>query len=1039
MKRLLYLYVISTLTLAACSSEKDKPDPGPGPGPSPSEDIVLKTVEAVSSSSINARWEGDFPESGLTLYLYSDEACSQILKSIKIEQAANGLTFGGLTSGTTYWIKLANGGELSEAMSATTSDYSPIPVKTEITGPGELLAEDFSEFSFGPDPLEGSAGLTKDGNNVIAASGSAGSLKDYPEDKAASRLASWQTEFYGVDENSIHPGYIKIGSDIAGAWIGTPPFTIEEGKKVEVTVRLKAARLSEDDNAEWALFVMQAGPVQDWPDASDNSRYREISFSGAGQWENFRVDGLTLTDGESLVFGRKQKTPTISGVHAQVLLSEISVNALEASDFKATLSGVTSSTLSFSWEGTPSSEYNATLFSDPQGSIPVQSVTVNTQNFIFSGLESGTTYYLRVLDNDGLSSGLLEASTLPFSVITMPEEVTEAGVILAENFSELRWEADPITKSAGYRPESYDSFSNGPGTIVPSGTEPEQQLKLLSTALASSRLKNWAIDSYAYVRPGAIGLGGPAKKGWLLTPEIPLNVASVKVNVTLKVASMGNIGANVWCIGVLDQANANVTGNSADFDHHPDEGEMTKIQTFTLNPALTWQTITAKGLIVGPGDRIFFGIKGGYSVSGNNCRALVDELSIEAVTVYTLENPLVFVDGSPVSNSSDWDLRRNEILNIFQHNVYGLLPEKLPIYPEVIESGQTSVGGQPAVRTQIRMWFDAGQTGHHVDWLIVRPKNAVGKVPVIMTLNYVGNHSFLNDTQILIPDAWQENWPEYGVTDHKAQASGRGKSIVEGGKYYYPMQGFLSRGYAFVTACQAEISPDPEDPTATTPDRYGLLFELFGQRDPSKMDNTGALMLWAWTLMRGMDMIEGIEELDADKVIVTGGSRLGKAALIAGAFDNRFAIVAPVQSGGGGSPLSKHIATGKETIASETANYPHWWCKNFSQYAGKEETMPFDQHLLLSCVAPRGLLVGGFNYKWFDTEAEFFSVRAASPVWNLLGYEGMPDVYWPAVGSGAAIGSHLGYYRRAGNTAADHGVIMADWEQILSFSDNLVK
>ena len=251
------------------------------------------------------------------------------------------------------------------------------------------------------------------------------------------------------------------------------------------------------------------------------------------------------------------------------------------------------------------------------------------------------------------------------------------------------------------------------------------------------------------------------------------------------------------------------------------------------------------------------------------------------------------------------------------------------------------------------------------------------------------------------------------------------------------MEEFLSRGYAFVTACQAEISPDPEDPAATTPDRYGLLFNLVGPRDPSHTNNTGALMLWGWTLMRGLDMIEGEDALDAERVIVTGSSRLGKAALIAGAFDQRFAAVVPVQTGGGGTPLTKHISTGKETISSETGSYPHWWCKAYSGYAGKENTMPFDQHLLLSCIAPRHLLVLGFNHKWFDTEGEYFSVRAASPVWSFLGGEGMPDVAWPATGSTVGIGRDLGYARRAGDTSADHGVNQQDWNWIYSFCDNL--
>ena len=127
-----------------------------------------------------------------------------------------------------------------------------------------------------------------------------------------------------------------------------------------------------------------------------------------------------------------------------------------------------------------------------------------------------------------------------------------------------------------------------------------------------------------------------------------------------------------------------------------------------------------------------------------------------------------------------------------------------------------------------------------------------------------------------------------------------------------------ARGYAIVTATYNEVSPDPymaevkdgvklQDSFA-----YTGVFDLWGPRDPSRDDNTTSLMAWAWVLMRAMDMIESDPALDQNKVILTGYSRLAKDALIAGAFDDRFPVVVPVQTGGGGVPQARSSQSAEE-------------------------------------------------------------------------------------------------------------------------------
>ena len=360
----------------------------------------------------------------------------------------------------------------------------------------------------------------------------------------------------------------------------------------------------------------------------------------------------------------------------------------------------------------------------------------------------------------------------------------------------------------------------------------------------------------------------------------------------------------------------------------------------------------------------------------------------DKVKPYTLPDPLVFADGSPVASPLQWPFRRQEILDIFQNEMYGSMPPALPFFLE---------SGGDAARRHVRMSFREDGSGPHIDWDIAYPSNANGPVPAVMLLNFYGNEETL---------------------------AGRTRASSAS---VFPVDEILARGYAFVTACYEDISPDP-DSLQNNYEQLALartiLYELW---DPDC--TTGSIMAWAWGLCRGMDMLEQDDRIDASKVVLTGCSRLGKAALVAGAFDERFAVVVTNQTGGGGIPLSKRNFG--EYIGSEIDHFGYWWCKAFAKYAGREKDMPFDQHMLISCIAPRPLLVEGFNNPWFDTRGEFLALKAASPVWQFLGAEGLPDVEWPDNEDTSAIGATMGYVRRDGG----HGIAAVDWKWMLDFAD----
>ncbi len=405
-----------------------------------------------------------------------------------------------------------------------------------------------------------------------------------------------------------------------------------------------------------------------------------------------------------------------------------------------------------------------------------------------------------------------------------------------------------------------------------------------------------------------------------------------------------------------------------------------------------------------------------------------------AVAPYTLEDPLAFFDGSPVKTAADWQARRREILAIFEREMYG----KRPPLPDAVVTDlvdEKLIEGGTVIRRQYEMRFRPDRSGPVVRWIVFIPAKAVGRIPVILALNYHGNQSLVADTDIPMMTAYHRNG-KWG-RDHRAVPETRGLLQRRGDSATtFPLEKFVSRGYAVMSACYCEVSPDPnregdEDPRIKQDElAYTGVFDLWPKRDPAGKSEYTSLGAWSWALSRGLDLAERIPEIDAGKSVVTGCSRLGKAALIAAAYDERFAVCVPVQTGNGGAPLAKRDFG--ENPATETRMFTHWFCRAYDKYrVAPWKSLTFDQHLLLAAVAPRSLLVLGFNNPWFDTRGEFLACRAASCAWEMFGRGGLPPGEQPATADTSCVGDSLGYARRDG----EHAISDWDWSQILDFSD----
>ena len=387
------------------------------------------------------------------------------------------------------------------------------------------------------------------------------------------------------------------------------------------------------------------------------------------------------------------------------------------------------------------------------------------------------------------------------------------------------------------------------------------------------------------------------------------------------------------------------------------------------------------------------------------------------VPEYVLPDPLVEKNGRRVKSVRDWEnKRRPEIMDMLRKEMYGYEPGKPSgLHFKVLEESRDAFGGK-ATRRQVAVYFTEDES-RFMTLLMYVPNGANGPVPAFMGMNFRGNYATTTDPEVLMPTEGQ--LADYGAW---YQPVGRG----DWGRRW-PYEYVLSRGYAVVTMFYGDADPDWNDGF-----RNGV-HGLIDAGKPRKADSWGTVSAWAWGLSRALDYLETDSDIDASRVAVLGHSRLGKTALWAGATDPRFALVISNCSGCCGAALSRRKFGETPYIINDA--FPHWFCGNFRKYSNNEDALPFDQHELVSMIAPRPVYISSASEdNWADQKGEYLSLVGAAPVYALYGIDGFTDTAKPAVENPRVCG-RMGNHMRRG----DHDILLYDWTQFVNFADMFLK
>lgn len=367
----------------------------------------------------------------------------------------------------------------------------------------------------------------------------------------------------------------------------------------------------------------------------------------------------------------------------------------------------------------------------------------------------------------------------------------------------------------------------------------------------------------------------------------------------------------------------------------------------------------------------------------------------ESIPSYELPTLLEAPDGRVIQSPVEWQQRRDEILELFRKHMYGRRPGPPDDLTFDVHTVNESAMNGAATSRSIRITSEEQGRTHEFEVTLFLPNHISEPVPVFLLLNN-------RDPENTDPT----------------------REIISG---FWPAEEVIARGYGIAAIQNSDLAPDDEEHYV---DGVIRLFEGEAADAGREPDAWGALAAWGWGASRVMDYFETDVDVNASRIALIGHSRGGKASLWAGAEDRRFSLVISNESGSGGAALSRRRFG--ETV--EAVNrFTHWFSENFKTFNEREDELPFDQHMLISLLAPRAVYVASADEDlWADPRGEFLSLVNASPAYSLWGHEPLSEDEMPQLNT-PLINGPRGYHVRTGG----HNLTPQDWHNFMDFTDHL--
>ncbi len=401
-----------------------------------------------------------------------------------------------------------------------------------------------------------------------------------------------------------------------------------------------------------------------------------------------------------------------------------------------------------------------------------------------------------------------------------------------------------------------------------------------------------------------------------------------------------------------------------------------------------------------------------------------------------LPDPLVLKDGRKVTTAEAWwKERRPEIVEDFDREIYGRVPKNTPkVTWEVTATTKEKVGDVPVVVKKLVGHVDNASYPEikvDIQLTLTTPADASGPVPVIMEFGF-GGFGFGPRPGGPGAAAKGKAAPKGEAAPKKAGGFGGFGGPGGGGPPW--QQQVLAKGWGYAIIVPNSIQAD---------NGAGLTKGIIGlcnKGQPRQPEDWGALRAWAWGASRALDYFETDKAVDAKHVGIEGLSRYGKAALVAMAYEPRFAIGFIGSSGEGGAKLHRrNFGELVENVAG-SGEY-HWMCGNFLKYAGPLtwKDLPVDAHELIALCAPRPTFISygasegpGAEGQWVDQRGSFLAAVAAGPVFKLLGKKDLGTAEFPPVETGLTDGELAFRQHKGGHTTGPN------WPTFLAFADRYI-